>query len=178
MAKGPVKNRFPAVAVGHNINPGDDDKWPTVEVEMRGLENEAGKQFWLYLSLHEKCQEITAQTLRNLGWKCNDITKLEGLGSTRVDILEYEQKYTNKFGKEKTRPDYQVWPARGPRASLREEDQNNFAQRFKSLAATVKPLEVSEHNAAPTALPDVRTKNGQGGKSTGDTDADPSSMYQ
>ena len=175
MANGEVKNRYPAVAVGtFNINPGDPDsgKAPQIEVEMRGLDNEAGKQFWLYLSLHENAAEYSGRTLRDLGWKCNDITKLEGLGSTRVDIVEKEEVY-----KGKKRPKYMVFAPRGPRASLREEDQQSFASKFKALAALAKPAEVTEFNAAPADLPEVRAKAGSNGAETTSGDADPSSMY-
>lgn len=157
MSKGEVKDRYPAVAVGHIINPGDDTASPPkraqVEVEMRGLADgedthAEGKRFYLYLGLDEKSQEITAQTLRRLGWKCNDITKLEGLGSTKVQIVEKEREW-----KGKKYPQYDVWELKGPRPTLRDDQQASFANRFKALAAAVKPIEVGEFNAAPSVIP-------------------------
>ena len=161
MSKGEIVDRFPAVAVGFEIDAGDEDngKHPQVIVEMRGVahgddDHRAGFQFWKYMSLHPNAQEITAETLRRLGWRCNDITKLEGLGSTTVQIVEKNDTYKGKPKKV-----YDIWDLRGPRATLREEDQAGFANKFKALAAAFKPVEVGEHNAAPAVLPEVVARN-------------------
>lgn len=161
MSKGEIVDRFPAVAVGFNINPGDPDenKAPQIEVEMRGVahggvDHRTGFQFWKYLSLHENAQKITVETLRRLGWRCNDITKLKGLGSTIVQAVEKNDTYKGKPKKV-----YDIWELRGPRATLREEDQSKFANQFKALAAAFKPVEVGEHNAAPAVLPEVVARN-------------------
>jgi hypothetical protein len=143
---------------------------------MRGLDNEEGKTFFLYLSLKEgQAQEISAKTLRTLGWKCNDITKLEGLGSCRVDVVEYEEEY-----KGKVRSKFDVWPTRGPRPTLRDEDVANFAARFKALAVSAPVIEIGEHNAAPAVIPAARPTNGKGGTTrvTDGGEADASSLYK
>ena len=173
MAKGEIVAKYPAVAVGFNIAPAEGEKAPKVEVEMRGLENEEGKTFFLYLSLKEgQAQEISVKTLRNLGWKCNDITKLEGLGDTKVTIVEKREEYKGKM-----RAHYDVWPASRP--TLRDDEAQGFAAQFKALAAAFQPIARDENNAAPTTIPEPRATNGAKGgvAASSETGAAPSDLY-
>lgn len=157
MSKGEIKQRYEAVAVGFNINPGDPDagKAPQVEVECRVVAPEqfAGLTKYVYGSLHENAQEYTFKALRTAGWKCNDITVLEGLGSTKFALIEKEEEYK---GKKKLQ--CSIWELRGPRATLREDDQAAFANRFKAAVLAVPVAQVGEHNAAPAVLPEKKEK--------------------
>jgi hypothetical protein len=176
MAKHEYTNRYVAVAVsGEIVPPKSETSAPQVEVTCRVVEGaDAGKEFRVWLSLKEgQAQEISAKTLRTMGWRCNDITALEGLGSTKFDACQYNDEY-----KGKTSTKYDIWPCKGPRNTLREDDRQSFAARFKALAAATPAAPVTEANAAPATLPPARSTSDN--STTGSTPAgvsDPSSLF-
>lgn len=164
MANSEVIARFIGVATEHDIIPADEAKGkaPQVFVRLRVTEgDDAGRELPWYGSLKEgKAQEITFKQLRAMGWQDNDVTKLTGLGSTKVEITETQDEYPAGSGKLKSR--FMVWAFRGERGDrpqLRDEDKKDFARRYKALAASVEAIPVTEVNSAPAELPPARTRN-------------------
>lgn len=161
----------------------DPAKEPTVVGRVRCIDGEhTGREITLYLSLVGGAAEITMKQLRAMGWTCNDITALTGLGGVKFDLTGKNEEYN---GKVKIR--YSVWPAR-VRPTLRAEDQKVFAAKFKALAAGLRDkdgksavVEVSDANRAPETLPEARAYNGAASTTPAtESDAavsDPRSMF-
>ena len=153
MANGEIIFRATGVALPEtfSIDPGDGDKKaPAVLGKVRVLDGEkAGQDVFFRGGLKEgKNSEITVNQLRAMGWQDNDITKLTGLGSTKVEITGQLDTYNGK-----TRMQYTFWAYRGERATLRDDDKASFAKRFKMLAAQSPVVKVTEANQAPAELP-------------------------
>ena len=148
-------DRFTCVAVGHEIiEPKDETRSPQVSVKLRVVEgHETGREIWWYGSLHENAQQYTAQALRDMGWSCNDITALTGLGSVKVNAVAKQSEYQGKV-----RTQWMIFPA--ARASIRPEAKATLAKQFKALAASIKPIEVTELNKAPEQVPTSTSSNG------------------
>jgi hypothetical protein len=92
-----VNARYTCQAVDFKLYDAEDNKAPQVGVELRVVEGpEAGKTIFWYGSLHENAQEYTARSLRDMGWSCNDITTLEGLGTLKVVAVEKIEIYKGK----------------------------------------------------------------------------------
>lgn len=107
----------------------------------------AGREQILYLNLKGGAAEISMKQLRALGWTCNDITALTGLGSVKADMTGKNETYEGK-----TRVRYSIWATR-VRPTLRAEDQKAFASKFKALAASLEKTELTDGNRAPAELP-------------------------
>jgi len=109
--------------------------------------------------------EITLGQLRTLGWRCNDITKLEGLGSVKAqatgkwNVYEIKDKDGKPTGRTGKKLQFSFWPGR-VRQTLRAEDQASFAARFTALAAGLQSevVAVTEANAAPAELPAAKAQ--------------------
>lgn len=153
-------SRYVAQAVSFEIYEGDTDKGTAEQIGIKLLVTEgaeAGKEIFWYGSLHENAQQYTVEGLRNMGWSCNDITALTGLGSLKVIAIEKHEVYK---GKNKVK--YQIWPVKTPKPTLEADAKSSFATRFKALAASVAPIKLSELNAglAMDDLPAPLPKNG------------------
>lgn len=146
-----MNTRYTAQAIEAKIYEGEGDKAPQIGVELRVVEGpETGKVIWWYGSLHENAQQYTVEALRAMGWSCNDITTLEGLGSLKVIAVEKQEEYKGKL---KTK--YMIFPVKTPKPTLEADAKASFASRFKALAASIAPVKQTELNAGlPTeALP-------------------------
>jgi hypothetical protein len=159
-----ITNRYVAVAVSHDINPGGEAKddgtltSPFVFVKLRVVEgDDIGKELNWRGYLVGGAQPITVDQLRAMGWSDNDITKLTGLGSVKVEVTERMDEYPAGSGK--FTPKYSVWPYRGERPTLRDEDKKDFAKKFKALALEKPAIKVTASNAAPTELPPAKERN-------------------
>lgn len=121
---------------------------PVVLVTLRITEGpRAGEEETYRGRLTDKGAEYVVQDLRTMGWKCNDITKLEGLGDTKVTIaISHDQGNNGKV--------YRNVKVFEPRAKqkMSDEDRASFASRFAALAASTAPVSVGAHNQ-PTDLP-------------------------
>lgn len=156
MANGEIIFRATGVALKDTftIDPGDEQatppKAPAVVGKVRILDGEKAGQdvFWRGGLKEGKNQEITVNQLRAMGWQDNDITKLTGLGSTKVEVTGQMDEY-----KGKSRVQYTIWAFRGERATLRDDDKASFAKRFKMLAAQTPVVKVTDANSAPADLP-------------------------
>lgn len=136
-------NRYIAQAVSFQLYDAEDNKAPQIGVELRVTEGpSAGKTIYWYGSLHENSQEYTAKSLRDMGWSCNDITALEGLGSLKVIVIGKADEY-----KGKTTQRWNVFPVKTPKPTLEADAKSSFAARFKALAASVPAVKVTELNA-------------------------------
>ena len=147
-----VLERLIAVAVDGQLYP-ENEKGPArVGVRCRVVEGpETGREEIVYMGLGEGQQaEITIKQLRVMGWSDNDITSLAGLGSTKFDLVKSQSTKGDKT--------YVNWNAyeRRQKVTMRDEDRAAFAAQFSSLAAQVKPVVVTELNAAPEELPAAR----------------------
>lgn len=141
---------------------------PTVVGKVRVVEGAtAGREQLLYMSLVGGAAEITMKQLRALGWNCNDITALTGLGSVKADMTGKNEEYNGKV-----RARYSIWASR-VRPTLRAEDQKAFAAKFKAMAAGLKDsiVPVTAETAAPTTLPEARATNGAAPVAGPDADA-------
>jgi hypothetical protein len=105
-----------------------------------------------YRSLSGGAAKYTMEALRNLGWTCNDITELEGVGSVsaRGGI------YTDTYDPDKPRTKCGIWPAR-KKVTVSGSAKKSFAAQFKKAAATLSKVEVTDENRAVerNALPDA-----------------------
>ncbi len=157
-----VSDRFIAQATGHEIvMPDKEGKHPQIVVTLTAVEGpRSGRSVQKYLSLHPNAAEISAKQLRAMGWRCNDITKLEGLGEVKCQVTEQMREYPPGSGK--MRPDYAIWPLT-TRNTLRDEDAKKFADRFKALAIQTKDnvIAVTDDNRALVELPQPQGMNGQ-----------------
>lgn len=107
--------------------------------------------------------EITMKQLRALGWRCNDLTALEGLGSVKAQAtgkwnvydIKKDGKPTGKKGK---KLQYSFWPANA-KQTLRAEDMAAFAARFTQYAAGLQSevVTVNDRNAAPEVMPSAKS---------------------
>lgn len=169
-----MNTRYTAQAISFKVYDEEDGKAPQIGVELRVTEGEhAGKEIFWYGSLHENAQQFTVEALRTMGWRCNDITALEGLGSVKVIVVEKPaEMYTDKrTGKQRMgSPKLQIWPVKTPKPTLEADKAKSFASRFKALAASVAPTEVTELNAGlpVDALPAPAPKNGSGTTTAGE----------
>jgi hypothetical protein len=143
-----MDNRYICQAISHKIYDEMDGKAPQVGVELRVLEGpEMGKTLFWYGSLHENAQEFTVEALRNMGWSCNDITALTGLGDVKVNVVEKAKVFTDARGKERKGTQLQIWPIKTPKPTLEADSQASFAARYKALAAAFAPIERTDINA-------------------------------
>lgn len=156
-----VTNRYVAVALGAEHYPAEDEKAPRIGVEIRVVEGEdAGKTIYWYGSLKDgEAQRITLESLRLMGWQCNDIMELTGLGSTKFVVTEYEEVYN---GKVQIR--YGIWELKPERKTVRTEDRKAFASQFKAAAAAIAPVKITETNKAPDVLPEFKAAQGSNGE--------------
>jgi hypothetical protein len=153
-----TNKRYTAQAVSFQIYEAEGTKAEQIGVELRVVDGpEAGKTIYWYGSLHENAQQYTVEALRSMGWSCNDIGTLEGLGSLKVIAVEKEETY-----KGKTRTKYMIFPVKTPKPTLEGAAKTSFASKFKALAASVKPLERTEMNAGLEELPEALPRNGTG----------------
>ena len=167
-------NRYVCVAVDHSIieastKADGTEKAPSVAVTLRVVEGpDAGLEVYWYGSLKEgQAQEITAKTLRAMGWNCNDITALTGLGDLKVALVGSEGEY---MGKPQQR--WNVWEIKTPAPRLAEESKASFADRYKALGVSVPVVTRSEANEAPENIPAPLARNGTGA-TAGATDGPP-----
>ncbi len=152
--------RYTAQAVSFQLYDAEGDKAPQVGVELRVIEGpETGKTIYTYHSLHENAQQYTAEALRAMGWQCNDITALTGLGSTKVIAVEKTSEWK---GKKQT--SWMIFPVKSPKPPLEADAKASFASRFKSLAASVAPVKITDLNAGlpVDAMPEKAATNGSG----------------
>lgn len=170
MAKQIDKNRYECVAVEHSIveaglKADGTEKAPSVAVTLRVVSGpSAGKDIFWYGSLHENAQEITAKTLRSMGWNSNDITTLDGLGNLKVIVQGAEDMY---MGKPTQR--WNVWPVKTPAPRLADENKASFADRYKALGVSTPVLEATSFNTAPDEIPEstsMRNGDNTGGPAT------------
>lgn len=157
-----MNTRYNAQAVSFELYDADETKGtaPQIGVKLRVIDGpDAGKEIFWYGSLHENAQQYTAEALRAMGWSCNDITVLEGLGSLKVHAVE---KITEYKGKPQTK--WMIFPVKTPRPTLEADSKASFGARFKALAASVAPVARTEANAglAEEALPPPVARNGSG----------------
>ncbi len=93
---------------------------------------------WFGSFANEKAIEITMRTLRALGWQCDNLTVLEGLGSTEVDI---KIGYEDYQGRERMR--VEVWPVNRGGAKMKKKLEgkalHDFADRMKGYAVRSRP---------------------------------------
>jgi hypothetical protein len=153
-----VNARYTAQAISFEIYEAEDNKAPSIGVKLRVVEGpDAGKEIFYYGSLHENAQQYTVEALRSMGWSCNDITTLTGLGSLKVIAVEKTEEW-----KGKTRTKWMVFPVKTPKPTLEADSKSSFANRFKALAASVAPVKATELNAGLAAdeLPAPIAKNG------------------
>lgn len=126
----------------------------SINVTLRAVDGPTpGREFTYFGSLHENAVEYTFEALRAMGWRCSDISKLEGLGSVQCQLVEVEEEY-----KGRKKAAVKIWAIKAPKPEVAPEKRASFADRFKRLAATVKPLEVCDRNKAPDELPEVATR--------------------
>ncbi len=149
--------RYVCQAVSAQLYDAEDNKAPQIGVELRVVEgSDAGKTIFHYMSLHENAQEYTARTLRDMGWRCNDITTLEGLGDLKVIVVGKVDEW-----KGKSKQKWMIFPVKTPKPTLEADAKASFASRFKALAASVAPVKQTELNAAGE-LPEKAIVNNNG----------------
>src|SRR5574342_330 len=127
-----------------------------INVTLRVLEGpHTGEDlFWRGGLKEGKNQEITMETLRNLGCTSNDPFSDDGLGSTKVHAVAEHNEYQGK-----TSLQWKLYPIKSKRAVLSPNDAKDFIRQFKALASTVAPVEVTDANRAG-AIPPPKVSGG------------------
>ena len=156
--------RFTVQAVSGVIQPNEGEtnqagepKAPDVFVTLRVTEGpEAGFELFKYGSLHDNAQQYTVEMLRTLGWNCNDITALTGLGSTKAIAVAKVREY-----KGERQLEWMIFPVKTPKPTLEADQNASFAARYKALAASIAPIERTELNAGIPVeqLPAAKTRS-------------------
>lgn len=92
--------------------------------------------------------DLTLQALRNAGWTCDDLSVLEGLGSTEVSLSIEHDEYE---GKVRSKVAWVNKPGGGLmiKAPMKESDAKAFAARMKRKAQASRPA--PEANGAKAA---------------------------
>lgn len=153
---------FESVATGFELQEATDTAAPQVVVTCRVITGpQSGAEKRYYGSLHENAQQYTAEALRTMGWKCNDITALSGLGDTKFILREKFEQYK---GKRTTK--HSVFPLRSAKATVGETSKAAFSAQFKALAASVAAVTVDDNNKAPTELPPAIARSSNGAPPT------------
>ena len=156
-------DRFLCVAIDSKIYEADEKKAAQIGVKLRVIEGpDTGREIFWYGSLHENAQQYTAQTLRDLGWSCNDIATLTGLGTTKVWAVQKDEEYKGKI---KTR--FMVFPMKSAKATLADADKGSFAKQYKALALSVPAAALTDDNRAPAVIPEPAATNGARTTATG-----------
>ncbi len=155
-----MNTRYICQATSFEIYDADPDKGTAeqIGVTLRVLEGpETGKEIYWYGSLHENAQQYTVEALRAMGWTCNDLGTLTGLGSLKVIAVEKIEEWK---GKKRTK--YMVFPVKTPKPTLEADAKASFGARFKALAASCGPLTRTDANAGvdPALIPAALPKNG------------------
>jgi hypothetical protein len=137
---------------------------PCVDVVLRILEGEHQGEdlFWRgYLSEGKdgssKNQEITMETLRNMGFSGDDLNSDEGLGSVKVHAVASH--WEDRDGK--TKLQWKVYPIRSKRAVLEPEAAKAFARQFKALAKSIPAIKVTDDNRVTEIPPPRASGNGK-----------------
>jgi hypothetical protein len=131
---------------GEFIGEEDGSGNPYIRVTVKVLASQdmphrVGEECTEVLSLSDKAAPYTAENLRRLGWSCNDITELEGLGATVVTGGFYQDSYEGK-----TREKIAFFDKKAQKAAVTGKAKKGWASKFKKLAATVEKVEVTEAN--------------------------------
>jgi hypothetical protein len=138
------------------------DDQGSVFVKLRVCEGpETGKDIHWYGSLNGGAAQYTIEALRSMGWTCNDITQLEGLGSAKVVLIGKANEFNGK-----TSQRWMVFPVRVPAPRLEADAKASFAERFKALAVSTEVIKLAEVNAAGP-LPEARTSTNGAPKADG-----------
>jgi hypothetical protein len=129
-------------ATSATFNAPEGDKKPSVSVDIKVLEcddpGQIGRTFTEFMSLSGGAVEYTVQNLRALGWSCNDITELEGIGGTTAKGGIFEDTYNGV-----TREKCAVFK---PKPALDKSAKKSFAAQFKAAAAKEKAVVVTDDN--------------------------------
>lgn len=138
------------VALPETVQLRDEGEKASMSVKLRVTEGpKAGVEKTFFGSLNGGAVEYTLEALRTMGWRCSDITALEGLGSTKVTIALKDDEWNGKV-----RERVSVFPIRA-NTTVTEENKAAFAAKFKAIAAGIKPVEISDLNKAPEVLPEA-----------------------
>jgi hypothetical protein len=122
-----------------------------VMVELLHEELEGRKVTWFGSFATDESTKITMRTLRHLGWTCDDLTVLEGLGSTEVDVVI---KYEEYNGKEQMRVNIFSRDARVEMKNpMSEEQKRAFAARMKANAVLSRTSAPTPRMPKPAARP-------------------------
>lgn len=141
------KKYFDVVAVDHMIEGGDEKRSPQIVVRLKIVDGpQKGTQKMYYGSLHENAVKYTFEALRSLGWTCNDVEKLEGLGSVVAVAVEDDNKYNGKV----TRRIKFINPKTPRKLEAKNPAPKGFGSRFKALAANTKVDIDREYAKAPS----------------------------
>ncbi len=148
-----IKDSYEAKVVEARFEPSDKPtKGDQIVVECVRLTGpRAGTPFMQFFSLKGGAAEISAEQLCIAGWDGEDITSLDGVGSLKFKVSEWEEEYQGKV-----RPKYRFWPLTD-RPTLRDEDKDAFRNKYAALSMKVKDkglvVEKTEANAAPDEVP-------------------------
>ena len=137
-----TKVRIQALRAAFNP-PKEEGKSPFVRVDLQiidGPANIRGRVVTQEMYLTGGATEITLQNLRTLGWSCNDVTELTGVGSVTADGGFYVDTY-----KGTPRDAISVYR---PRPSLDKGSKAKFAAEYKALAASAGLVEQTAENKA------------------------------
>lgn len=134
-------------ALSGQFNEPAEGKSPSVEVRLKVTackdSSRIGEEFTEFMSLHENAAKYSLASLRALGWSCNDVTELEGLGTIQAQGGIYTDTYNGK-----TRDKCSVF---SPKAKVTGAAKKSFAAQFKAAAASAAKVEITDANKALAA---------------------------
>jgi len=136
-----------AQALSAQFNEPDEGKKPSVEVSLKIVTcddgTRVGEVFTEFMSLSGRAVEYTMKNLRALGWTCNDVTELEGVGSTIAKCGIYSDTYNGV-----TRDKVSIFQSK---AKVQGAAKKSFAAQFKAAAVSAAKVDVTDANKALAA---------------------------
>lgn len=110
-------------------------------LESRDMPHRVGHEVSEIMSLSEKAAPYTMEALRRLGWSCNDVTELEGLGATVCVGGFHTDTYNGK-----TKERIAIFEKTPPKQAVTGKAKKGWANKFKQLAAQATKAEITDAN--------------------------------
>lgn len=116
---------------------------PQVMVDVVAVDGpDAGTEYTYFGSLSENAAKYTVEALRLMGWKCQDVTALSGLGETKFRMGTWEEEWEGKWNTK-----VGVWPLKD-KPAVDPGLKAKFAANFAALGNLAPPVEVTDANRA------------------------------
>lgn len=130
--------------------------FPQITLDLMFVEDGNGRKIgektkdWIILSDHPDAGKWAVEKLRALGMTNDDVTKPEGLGSTKATIVEEMSTYE---GKSRWRVRFiNAFKERGEKQEASQEVHDALSAKLMAAFQEVPAIEVTEANRAPESI--------------------------